>query len=348
MKRAACSRAWEAEAVENRRMDGRTRASFERHATMCEVCSRERAALRRLTVIVASMSVLVATELERKRGRAALLREAHLCTVAEPRSGRGWQAAFVGLAVTVLAIGWAYRGARFDAGASGGVVSGRLVQVEPTGVADWSVDNEIAPTRMILRDGTVSLHVSKLDDSHRFVVSMPDGEIEVRGTRFVVVVRDSQTRRVDVTEGIVSLRLEGQAEIVLPAGETWNLTEAPAFVASADPLPRIPDAPAAGVRADVVHTARPRVPPVPSPSAGSLFASAMSAYDAGDLERAEVLLVEFAEHFPRDARCEDAAMIGIIIRDKHGDRSGARQRAHQYLAKYPGGLHQDEVERFLR
>jgi len=348
VKRPVCSRAWEAEAIEDGRLDGRTRASFERHSAICDVCTRERTTWKRLSVIVARIPKPPApSELQRKRGRIALLRDAHRSTLADPWPWTRWSMALAALAVVVFAAGWGYRRSRLEPRGSSATLAQRLLEVEPNGPADWSVDDDLAPTRMALREGTVSLHVAKLQGGQRFVVGMPDGEIEVRGTRFVVVVNDARTRSVDVSEGTVALRLVGQAEKTLHAGERWSLIEPPAPADSTEPTPLPYSPPAEPAIALGSRSAHPKAQPSGLLTPGALFAAAMSAYETGAFERAEELLGEFTNRFPKDARCEDAALVGVIIRNKRGDRAGARQLAHQYLARYPGGLHEAEVERFL-
>jgi hypothetical protein len=72
-----------------------------------------------------------------------------------------------------------------------------------------------------LTRGTAAFHVERLGPRHRFLLTLPDGDLEVRGTRFVVTVEGEKTREVDVAEGTVVLRLRGRAEMLLSAGERW-------------------------------------------------------------------------------------------------------------------------------
>jgi hypothetical protein len=248
----------------------------------------------------------------------------------------------------IIVVAWSYRSVRFEAPTAGPRVGQHLVEVEPKGIAQWTMDSEINPAQMSLRDGTVSVHVSKLARPHRFVLVMPDGEIEVHGTRFVVTVAGASTRRVEVTEGVVALRLKTQSERILQAGDVWIAEDpAPPIVTTDTATAATPSA-SENTSESHMRAAQPKAAAPDQPSAGSLFDSAMKAYESGDFDRADQRFEEFVSRFPRDARCEDAALIGILIRTKRGDRTGARQRAHQYLAKYPTGLHQTEVERFLR
>jgi ferric-dicitrate binding protein FerR (iron transport regulator) len=348
MKRSICQRAWEAEAVEDGRVDARTRASFERHAASCDVCTRERAALKRLVAIVEGMHAGEASELQRRRARTGLMKTAHFGARGDAAPTTSWRTLIATLVTIIIVVAWSYRNVRFGAPTEGALVGHHQVEVEPKGIAQWSIDNGLDPARMTLRDGTVSVHVSKLVRPQRFVLTMPDGEIEVHGTRFVVTVAMASTRRVEVTEGAVALRLLAQSERILQAGDVWIAEDPAPPVVTNDTATAA--TPALGEVAVTSH-ARPSQPKVAAPhqpTAGSLFDSAMRAYESGDFDGADQRFEEFTSRFPSDARCEDAALIGILIRSKRGDRTGARQRAHQYLAKYPAGLHQAEVERFLR
>ena len=59
--------------------------------------------------------------------------------------------------------------------------------------------------------------------AERFLVELPDGELEVRGTTFTVSASATATERVAVEGGIVALRIRGlPAEILLQAGESWS------------------------------------------------------------------------------------------------------------------------------
>jgi hypothetical protein len=94
-------------------------------------------------------------------------------------------------------------------------------------------------------EGDLRLHVRKQLPGERFLVELPDGEVEVRGTTFEVTVREGKTTRVHVDEGVVSVRVHGV--FTLSAGETWN---AP----SDAPSPRVATEPASRDEAAVTAT----------------------------------------------------------------------------------------------
>lgn len=73
--------------------------------------------------------------------------------------------------------------------------------------------------------GTAAFHVERMGPRQRFLLTLPDGDLEVRGTRFVVVIEDGKTRVVDVAEGTVALRLHGRDEMLLTAGQRWPAAE---------------------------------------------------------------------------------------------------------------------------
>jgi ferric-dicitrate binding protein FerR (iron transport regulator) len=75
--------------------------------------------------------------------------------------------------------------------------------------------------RSSITRGIAAFHVEPLGPGQRFFLSLPDGDIEVRGTRFVVSIDGAKTSSVDVSEGTVALRLRGRAEMLLSAGQRW-------------------------------------------------------------------------------------------------------------------------------
>lgn len=96
MKRPACTRAWQAEALEDGRLSGAERASFERHAASCAECARELRALVRLRQGAEWLPASSPTPLEHRRQRQALLRRAsELCQRAPAEPRRRTFAAFV-------------------------------------------------------------------------------------------------------------------------------------------------------------------------------------------------------------------------------------------------------------
>ena len=74
--RAICAQAWQAEAVEDGRLSGAERESFERHAATCADCRRERLVLAELRARAGRLPLSEPAPLERRRQRQLLLRRA--------------------------------------------------------------------------------------------------------------------------------------------------------------------------------------------------------------------------------------------------------------------------------
>jgi hypothetical protein len=75
--------------------------------------------------------------------------------------------------------------------------------------------------RSSMTQGVAAFYVKPLGPGQSFLLTLPDGEIEVRGTRFVVNIDGGKTQGVDVAEGLVALRLRGRSEMLLRAGQRW-------------------------------------------------------------------------------------------------------------------------------
>jgi TolA-binding protein len=211
------------------------------------------------------------------------------------------------------------------------------------------------------------LEVDKLTAVQRFVLELPDGELEVIGTHFGVRVEPEGTRRVEVTEGRVALRLRDALPISLGAGESWTAEReaaraaAPPSVPAAEP-PSTP-APAAAAPSErslarARQTALPQTRRALEPPSGEQaatagthnddFARAVAAFGAGDYGQAERLFEDFERRHAEDARKEDSTFLRAVARARRGDAAGARATARQYLERYPNGLRAPEAERLAR
>ena len=210
-----CDRMWQVEALDDGRLEPKDRASFERHVPNCAACSTELLRLRELGQIMSEASTAERTDLERRRARIALLGAANQRVVErQAPSRRVWMWA---LAAALPLLGLS--GAALAHYSLGRAASG--FEVVNVAQADWSANKSGTTSRVTLRAGVASFHVEHVSAGARFLVVLPDGEIEVRGTRFVVDVASGQTRSVRVTEGVVALRVGG-SEHVLHPGEHWQ------------------------------------------------------------------------------------------------------------------------------
>jgi FecR-like protein len=346
---APCPRFFEVEAMRDGRLAGAELTTFARHMTTCAECAREVRALEALaeSVRAGTDERASSNELRMWRERTRLL-AAFDGTLLVPENW--FRARRLLLPVTITA-----------------VIAGLLVisrtRVEPRDVRPVSAD--IRPEahtvwtetidgdrkKVVLTRGALRIHVDHSAGQGRFLVALPDGELEDRGTTFTVSAEDGHTTRVAVEEGSVVLRLRDRSSMTIRAGEAW-IRET--HIVSAEPTPPLVAAPA-----ELRQTSpRPRAAvssPPPSPAADSAvkdptgdFRAAMSLLDAGANRRAAAGFAGFVEAHPRDPRAEDAAYLLVIAFQRSGSDDDARRAAQDYLKRYPAGFRRAEVEKLSR
>jgi TolA-binding protein len=364
MKRSSCSRTWQAEALEDGRLSAEDAAAFERHAATCQACAEEAAALDQLRRVGRQLPALESSPLARRRQRHALLGRAN--EVVLRGSVWRWPRMLAAGAAVVACLGalLLHRGrSAAPAAVSGAAPTFQLVSSSDAVVR---VLERAATVRLAAGRGHFEIAVDKLHAGQRFLLMLPDGELEVQGTRFSVDTEDTRTRRVSVSEGRVALRLRGAAERILRAGDSWSLQAAPARISLA-----AADA-ASGARSEdraaaIVDQAAPVAQPEQHAragadaggralsansrvraGAGADFAAAMAAFSAGDHERAVQLFATFEQTHPRDARVEDALFLRAVAQARRGDVEASRALARKYMQRYPHGLRQREAERLAR
>ena len=373
MNRSRCDRTWQAGAREDGRLDKRDLESFERHAQHCPECTREIAALAKIAQTMAALTDGKRTDLEHRRARQELLRRANEQFLTDKPSPKPWRMWVLAGSVALASMGLIWQ--RFAAAP----VHAPTFDVADVAHAVWQTETIASTSRVTLRSGTAAFHVEHLEREEKFFVDLPDGRIEVRGTRFVVDVVEGKTHSVEVTEGIVWLDIPSFHGL-LHAGERWPSMETAHVDKAESPLP-IPAAAQTETAAPEPMTATektngavdvsgPNLPksttpknaspepsaddaPTPAGSAmtakkddaGPRFAEAMSAFSAGNDARAEQLFVEFIRDFPRDGRAEDAMFLRAKSRARRGDAAGAAAIAREYLKAFPRGFRRPEAER---
>lgn len=351
MTARCCARLWEAEALADGRLTGPDRASFERHAAMCSECRTELEEVGKLDRAMLAVDVGELGELERQRARSRLLERANAEILDVPRHGRARArvlAAFTLAAIAVLTGVLLFRIFRTDLrpSASSTALEPPKVDVVPaagTIVADHSAGSLRS---LVMNDGSATFAVHHLEKGQRFLLALPDGEIEVRGTRFTVVVTSGRTQSVAVDEGKVVLRRPGEAETGLVAGDRWSkaestITSAPVASNPVVATPTPPPGPS--VEAKPRAPRRPLAPP--ASLAGERFDRGAESFDRKAYADADRELASFVRDFPDDPRCEDADYLRTVARWRLGDREGAVALAKGYLAKYPNGLRRSEASR---
>ena len=80
---------------------------------------------------------------------------------------------------------------------------------------------EGSTVRASISRGIAAFYIERIASPQRFLLTLPDGDLEVRGTRFVVSIEEGKTALVDVAEGQVALHLQGRPEMLLSAGQRW-------------------------------------------------------------------------------------------------------------------------------
>jgi TolA-binding protein len=161
----------------------------------------------------------------------------------------------------------------------------------------------------------------------RFLVALPDGELEVRGTTFDVRVEGDATTWVHVDEGVVEVRLHGRGTRRLGANETWALGVAPASAPSA--------------RAST-STAAPAPPAVETESA-TAYATAMRLLGEGRNDEAASAFHAFAASQPGAPQAEDASFLEAVALARMGRGDAAALAAEHHLARFPASFHKREA-----
>ena len=333
------------------RLGGRELASFARHLTTCAVCSQEARALEALADAVRAASAPAADvdELRVLRARTRLV-AAFDRGLVTPEVGRGvrrwlWPAAIAAAAAGLLLL-WRVRPPAPAAQAP-------RVVVQAERAAVWSEHTEGDGKRLVLARGALWIQVDHASGSGRFVVELPDGELEDRGTIFTVSAEAGHTSRVAVEEGSVVLRLKGERSVTIGAGDVWTpeprLTTTEPRPASA-PLPVVAPAPARRAPARPRAASSPRPAGAGAPAAGAPdpaldFRAAVALLDAGAHRQAAAAFATFAQAHPQDPRAEDAAYLLVIALQRSGASGDMKRAAQQYLRRYPAGFRRSEIER---
>jgi mannose-6-phosphate isomerase-like protein (cupin superfamily) len=196
--------------------------------------------------------------------------------------------------------------------------------------ARWSHTRDDGVEHVRLDDGILSLHVRHQGSSEHFFVDLPDGQIEVRGTTFRVEVHDGVTTRIDVSEGVVSVRLRGADEIWVSAGQSWTR---PPSVASA---------------ASVAKASAPNNAPTPKlassdESGTDEYASAVTMMRNGSYDAAATAFSGFLAAHPNASQAEDASFLEAAALARAGRSDAAALAAEHHLAAYPHSFHGKEA-----
>jgi TolA-binding protein len=205
--------------------------------------------------------------------------------------------------------------------------------------AKWSRERVGSTETVRLSDGELRIHVRHQLTEERFVVVLPDGELEVRGTTFDVRVERGSTSIVRVEEGRVALRMAGRAERLLGGGESWS-AQPPAVAAHAS---------VAGATAAADHSSRRNGPlhagapaprtPVAADDAAHAYAAALGLLSARQFGPSATAFHDFVAAHPNAPQAEDASFLEAVALARAGRADAAALVAERHLQAYPESFH---------
>jgi hypothetical protein len=351
MVKRACDRLWEIDPLREGRLTSRDAAAFERHRAVCAECTKRLGEDERVRELARQLPTSDPGPLHVRRVRAQILRRA--AAAPEPRPLRRLLPAVLAvLAVAATTSLWVTRRVlpHRSQNQVESVAASFGATIDASAGARYVTSREGNAELVILDEGTITLAVRHRVPGERFLVRAPDGELEVRGTRFQVVVASGVLSRVQVFEGQVALRRPGAAEELLIAGRVW----APAHPAEATPLPL--------ERAVAVATPPPRAfPPnsrsraarrlvvAPDAEASSAaqsqeeYAAAVRLFEQARFEECARALRSFSVAHPLRAEAEDAAFLEATALARAGREDGAALVAERFLESYPASIHVEDV-----
>jgi hypothetical protein len=218
-------------------------------------------------------------------------------------------------------------------------------EVEVFESSELFVERAATEQRLVVREGGTRLHVKPLKAGHKLVVATEDAEVEVKGTRFEVEVRQvdaacdvATPTRVHVDEGTVWVK-HGSDEIVLQAGASW-----PTCGAAVMPAPVV-EKPAP---VEVVAPKPIGMPPRDATLAeqNARYREAIAARRRGDAQVALQLFEGFYKAHPKSPMAEAARVeqLRLLLKVKS---PAAADAAREYLEQYPRGFARDEAKAAL-
>lgn len=348
MKRRACSRLWQVEALRDGALTGRGERDARTHLEVCEDCRAEAASLNSLAARLRECPSR-ADDLGLRRLRQSTLLSAHGELRARVR-GRPRQlrtAAAISFLLGLLAFISIWR---WKVQSNGGG-SRHRIEIEASNAAVWTRSSIAGIEYVDLADGMLSISVKQASGA-RLIVRVPDGEIEDVGTRFRVWVDKGRTQQLAVSEGAVVFRRSQRATIELQANRVWNSHGEPdvepvTSTSATVPFRPLPPSPVVGA---------------PSPSLQPLFAGESSLPSriaprqmrpsrGASSKRSEVATssssVAVRDMDALEGSDEDLSYLRVIALSRV-DQEQARRAAEDYLRRFPNGFRRPEVARVAR
>jgi TolA-binding protein len=214
--------------------------------------------------------------------------------------------------------------------------------------AQWRQVRQGTSELVTLADGDLSIHVRKQAAGERFIVDVPDGEIEVRGTTFEVGVRHGMTESVHVDEGVVVIRIRHREEATLRSGESWspelggpNATAPRAALPTPAPSQAIL-APTTATPANGAQVAHPSLQARPGGHAvdeTADYETAMGLYRGGQFKAAADAFHRFVTTYPTSGLSDDASFLEASALASAGRSDAAALAAERHLGRFPDSFH---------
>lgn len=232
-----------------------------------------------------------------------------------------------------------------------------------SGRTSFRVDSQGRTEKFSLERGELTAHVAKLSDGSRFLITTPDAEVEVRGTRFRLGVVEAaeacgggSRTRLEVTEGWVEVRARGGGGERISVGDRWPRDCLPEAARRAEPpaMASVEATPSAHHR-NSLPVAAPPSPPAPASTLGQesslalqndLFAQGVALRRQGDVSGALRAYGELISRFPSSPLAENAMVDRMRLLAPTADPR-AKAEAQRYLARYPSGFAAKEARRLL-
>ena len=323
-----CERTWQIDALREGRLAVKDAESFERHSRSCSTCTATLVRDERLRALGAAFPAVEPPPLALRRVRGRILRD--LSTHPQGDRRRLWGRLSViapALGVALLAVLHVLsRGVsdpRVETVVAAPLAASYAGSVSAGPGSAWKQTRDAQTERVELDEGTLRVHVRPQRPGERFLIVLPDGELEVRGTTFDVEVARGRTARVHVDEGVVELRLHDASVRTLAAGTAWAVeTLEPA---SPKPSPAVSVTPPK-VRIDRAND---------TDGGGAAYAEAIRLFRDGHYESAAGAFHAFAHSSPLAPEAEDASFLEAVALARSGRLDAAALAAERHLESYP-------------
>ena len=346
-----CDRVWEIDPYREGRLAAKAAKSFERHLRACADCRRQMEQDAELRELARQLPNVAPGDLTLRRLKARTLRDAAIGAPTRAAPGRRFGVAAI--AVTVGLAASLFVASRRTPQPRTVVATNTPANTTPSAPeapigealagsavasagAHWSQMRDRGIERIELDDGALRVHVRAQVSGERFLVEMPDGEIEVRGTTFDVSVEHGTTMRVHVDEGVVELRIRGRGATRLSADETYVAPAPPSTLASGE----------------AIRTLRGPVTPPPAtvpPTAKHVedhdvaYATAIALLREGHDEQAASAFHALALTAVGTPKAEDASFLEAVALARAGRTDAAALAAEHHLASFPDSFHRKEA-----